>query len=112
EEFGDEVTDIVRLESLIPKTSGANVVEGRLIHIDCFGNCITNLTRDHLAEDSSKSRPKLVVNGREITSFHRYFAEGKNDESELFCLFGSAGFLEVAARESSAARILNAGRGQ
>jgi len=112
EEFGHEVKDVVRLESLAPKTAGANVVEGRLIHIDRFGNCITNLTRDHLREDPSDSRPKLVVNDREITSFHRYFVEGENDESELFCLFGSAGFLEVAARKSSAARILNARRGQ
>ena len=112
EEVGHEVKDIVRLESLAPRAGGVNVVEGRLIHIDRFGNCITNFTRDHLREDLSDSRAKLMVNGHEVTSFHRYFAEGENDENELFCIFGSAGFLEIAARESSAARILNGRRGQ
>jgi S-adenosyl-L-methionine hydrolase (adenosine-forming) len=109
-EFGDEVTDCVRLASLVPQAQTEGQVEGRIIHIDRFGNCITNLTRAHLTEESFKAGAKLVVNGREISSARRYFAEGADDEEDLFCIFGSAGFLEIAAQNSSAAAVLNARR--
>lgn len=112
EQFGAEVCEIVQLESLAPKRVSSGAIEGRLIHIDRFGNCITNLTREHLREESGESGAKLVVNGREITSYHRYFAEKEHDENELFCFLGSAGFLEIAARNFSAARILNVRREQ
>ncbi len=112
EQLGEEIHEIVQLDPLAPKRVNGGAIEGRLIHIDRFGNCITNLTREHLREELVVSGAKLVVNGREITSYRRYFAEGEHDENELFCLFGSAGFLEITARNSSAARILNVRRGQ
>ena len=110
DQFGDEVNDIVRLESLRAGALDGNIA-GRIINIDRFGNCITNLTRDHLSEGAFVSA-RLVIDDREITSFRRFFAEGAGSDDELFCLFGSAGFLEIAARNASTARILNAQRGQ
>jgi S-adenosyl-L-methionine hydrolase (adenosine-forming) len=109
EELGKEGSNIVRLESLAPKAVDARI-EARVIHIDHFGNCVTNLTTEHLDEASFAAGASLVLNNREITSFRRFFAEAANDRDELFCIFGSAGFLEIAARNSSAARILNARR--
>jgi len=50
------------------------------------------------------------VNDREISTMRRYFAEGGDDAQSLFCIFGSAGFLEIAAQNSSAAAVLNAKR--
>src|SRR5215468_6432838 len=47
-EFGPAVSDIVRVESLQPATISANTIEGRIIHIDRFGNCVTNFTRQML----------------------------------------------------------------
>ena len=65
--------------------------------------CLTRLTRPDAGTVS--------VNGREISSFLQSFSEGAVDGDDLFCLVGSAGFLEIAARNSSAARVLNAERG-
>lgn len=110
EEFGEEVSNIVLLESLAPKAGDAQI-EARVIHIDRFGNCVTNLTGEHFQEASFASGATLVVNGCKVSSFCRFFAEAGNDRDELFCIFGSAGFLEIATRNSSAARILNARRG-
>ena len=107
-EFGDEVSDCVRLASLTPQVQTDGQLQGRVIHIDRFGNCITNLTRAHLTEESFATGAKLVVNGREISTVRRYFAEGGDDERDLFCIFGSAGFLEIAVQNSSAATVLNA----
>jgi S-adenosyl-L-methionine hydrolase (adenosine-forming) len=108
EQVGERLTDIVRLPSLTPKTLGSRTVEGRVIHIDHFGNVITNLTPDHLRFERGA---RIVINGHEIDSFRRYFADASHD-GDLFCFFGSAGFLEIAAKNSSARDVLKVGRGQ
>ena len=110
-EFGDRLSDYVRLDPLLPAVASDGSVEGRVIQIDRFGNCITNLTSEHFSADQAASGAKLRFNGREISSFRQSFAEGGEDEDDLFCLVGSAGFLEIAVRNSSAARVLNAERG-
>jgi S-adenosylmethionine hydrolase len=109
DEFGPAVRDLIQFESLEPKRVDGGAIEATIIHIDHFGNCVTNLTREHFADGA-----KLLVDardGREVTSFRRFFAENSADQTDLFCLFGSAGFLEVAAQNSSAAKILGAQRG-
>jgi len=106
-ELGDPLTGMVRLESLEPKELGGGAFEGRVIHIDRFGNCITNLRPESLSAPA-----KLTIEKIEITSFRRYYAEADNDQGELSCVIGSAGFLEISIRNASAAVILNARRGQ
>src|SRR5204863_2190375 len=44
EEFGPAIDTIVELESLSPVVTDDGKIEGRIIHIDRFGNCITNFT--------------------------------------------------------------------
>jgi len=92
EDFGVEINDAVRLPSLETPL--------RIIHIDRFGNCVTNITR---AEKS------LVVNGQTISEFRRFYGEG--DDESLFAIWGSAGFLEISVNGGSAAEILHARRG-
>ena len=106
-EIGVPVDDPVQLERIRSRSVEINAVEGHIIHIDRFGNCITNLTR---ADFSNGAR--LIINNREITSFRDFFAAGNDEAGELFCILGSAGFLEVAARNAGAARFLNAFVGQ
>src|SRR2546427_7167054 len=93
EAFGPAIENLIHLDSLEPKILGDGTIEASIIHIDRFGNCITNLTREVLGDDLSQV--KLAVGGREITSFRRYFCEG--EDREVFCVIGSAGFLEVVA---------------
>ena len=110
EEFGPVIDDLVRLESLKPRTVDQGMTEVRIIQIDRFGNCITNLTRDDLGRDGLDGA-RLIVNGHEVSSMRECFAEGGAKNDELFCVVGSAGFLEIAAQNSSAATILGAQRG-
>jgi S-adenosylmethionine hydrolase len=110
-EFGPVIDDLVRLESLKPKTTDKGI-EARIIHIDRFGNCITNLTRDLFTRDKPASKPRLDVNGKQVTSFREFFADDASDGDELFVIIGSAGFAEIAARNRSAASMVNARRGQ
>ncbi|HEX8748246.1 MAG TPA: SAM-dependent chlorinase/fluorinase, partial [Pyrinomonadaceae bacterium] len=73
-ELGREITDYVRLESLAVRVAGPGQVEAAVIHIDRFGNCITNITRECLTEEMSMKGARLLVGGREITSFRKFFA--------------------------------------
>ena len=52
----------------------------------------------------------MLINDREIDSLRRFFAQGKTNE--IFCVVGSAGFLEISARNASAAELLGVRRGQ
>ena len=110
EGFGAPIKSIIHLDSLKPKTLSDGVIEASIIHIDRFGNCITNLTGELLGEDLGGVN--LVVSGREITSFRKYYREAEDKESEVFCIIGSAGFLEIVAANRSAAAILDAQSGQ
>jgi len=93
-EFGAEINDAVRLPSLWTPL--------RIIHIDRFGNCVTNITRDQTPRE-------IVVKGTTISEFRRFYGEG--DDESLFAIWGSAGFLEISVNGGSAAQILGAKRG-
>ena len=93
EEFGGEIDDAVRLPSLETPL--------RIIHIDRFGNCVTNIMRE-----SVKS---IVINGQTVSEFRRFYGEG--DDESLFAIWGSAGFLEISVTGGSAAKVLGARRG-
>ena len=110
EEFGPIAANLVTLESLSPQTKTDGAIEVTIIHIDRFGNCVTNLASDRFRSWAGQS--KLILNDCEITSFREFFSAGADTGGELFMIPGSAGFLEIAAQNSSAADILQAKRGQ
>jgi S-adenosylmethionine hydrolase len=112
EQLGTEIKDYVRLDNQKPKRRDAQTIEASVIHIDRFGNCITNLTPDEITDEMIARGIRLSINGREITSLQRFFAEGSEATSELFAIWGSAGYLEIAAFRASAAQLLNCQPGQ
>ena len=103
--FGKKITDPVRLEPLAPKSGKAGVT-GRIRHIDRFGNCITNLTSKELTAEMIATKASLLVKGKTISSFRTFFADGPPNNGEIFCIWGSAGFLEIALANGSAAASL------
>ncbi|HEV2802736.1 MAG TPA: SAM-dependent chlorinase/fluorinase [Pyrinomonadaceae bacterium] len=117
ETFGGLVEDYARLAPLAPARGDDGATwSASVIHIDRFGNLVTNITRQELAGERFARGARLEINGRVITSFRRFYAEeaGANEEPEgaLFAIWGSAGFLEIAADRASAAQILRAERGR
>lgn len=108
--FGEEIFDYVRLAPLAPLSSNGKI-EAEIIHIDRFGNCITNLTRRELTDEMIARGARLLIEGREVREFRRFFSEGASARGELFAIWGSAGFLEVVRFTASAAELLHAGRG-
>ncbi|HEY0099853.1 MAG TPA: SAM-dependent chlorinase/fluorinase [Pyrinomonadaceae bacterium] len=102
-----------RLAPLAPLREGDGAWSARIIHIDRFGNLVTNITRRELTDEQLAEGRKLEIGGREISSFRRFYAEAAGaPPGELFAIWGSAGLLEIAADRASAAQLLNASRGQ
>ena len=98
--------------TLTPKKLKNGNIRARLIHIDRFGNCVTNLTPEELTREMIAKGARLNVNGKAIKTFRRFFAEQGRSKDTLFAVWGSAGFLEIAAKNQSAAKMLRARCGQ
>lgn len=101
-ELGSPVGEV--MASPMPGTSrrGA-VVDGQVIHLDRFGNLVTNIA----IESPVGVSLEVSVGGRRISGPSRSYASGTG----LLAIVGSHGFLEIAIRNGSAAEILNAGVG-
>lgn len=110
-ELGASISDIVRLPPLRLTTSRDGRLMARIIHIDRFGNCVTNVTENDLTAKMIAAGATLRLKGKTVKSFRNYFGEAESGKDKLFGIWGSAGFLEIAAANASAAKILNARRG-
>ncbi len=100
-EFGKEITDFVKFEETKPRNINETQIEAEIIHADHFGNLITNLKKEDLSENFV-----LNIGEEKIEKLQAFYAEA--EKSELFMIFGSAGFLEIVAFQDSAREILNA----
>ena len=107
--FGPIVTDEVRLPIALPTKLKEHLWAAQIIHIDRFGNCVTNITRELLTAEKQKTA-RLKVKEKTITSFRSFFVE-EDAKEKLFAVWGSAGFLEIAALNRSAAKKLKVKRG-
>jgi S-adenosylmethionine hydrolase len=110
--LGSEISDPVLLPSSVPQREGQGRFRGNVLHIDRFGNCITNFTPQDLPASWRDQRFNLLIRRKVIKTLRRYFAEGSDHSAEPFAIWGSAGFLEIAVLNSSAAELLNIERGQ
>lgn len=107
--MGDEISDYVRLESPTPKPVGPTMMKGAVIHVDRFGNLVTNFTAEHVTPARAASNGRLRVNGKEVPRILSHYAEAP--AGQPFAYIGSQGYLEIAIPRSSAARTLEARRG-
>ncbi|MFB3905656.1 MAG: S-adenosyl-l-methionine hydroxide adenosyltransferase family protein [Acidobacteriota bacterium] len=111
ENFGPLTTDYVRFALPPVHKVAENKLEGIVLHIDKFGNAITNITPKEVKRLTGReAHPAIVrINGKEITGFRRYYTESSADE--FFSLLGSTGYYEIAAAKKPAARLLEIKRG-
>ena len=111
QDLGPEVFDFVRLPSAAPERAADGTLVGAVIHVDHFGNLVTNITPAEFDDDAIERGARLRLAGREVRRFRRFFAEDAEGVGEPFAVWGSAGLLEVAIFRDSAARVLGVKRG-
>ena len=108
--LGEEVSDPVRLEAPARcKRASDGVWNAAILHIDRFGNCVTNVARDEFPGDPVALR--IEIGDHTISRLLRCYADAAANAGELFAIWGSAGFLEISAYCDSAAQRLRASRG-
>ena len=103
--FGSEITDYIRFAIPQPRIDGhTNTLVGEVLHLDRFGNCLTNFTLNELPLSVAlgASPPVLQLAGQTVTQFGTHFAQAAQPD-RLFAYLGSAGYWEVALWCASAA---------
>ena len=99
EEVGEPLGSLKCLCIPHPRWQG-NTLTGHVIHVDGFGNLITTIEGQALAQ----YRVEVRLKGRRTQGVSRSYAES----ADLLAIVGSHGNLEIAVRDGSAARELNA----
>lgn len=107
--MGDEIKDYVKLEAPAPKAIAPTMLRGAVIHVDRFGNLVTNLTPAHVTPERVAMNGRLRVNGREVARILTHYAE--SPAGDAFAYVGSQGLVEIGIARGSAARTLEARRG-
>lgn len=102
EELGPSVSDPV-----LPQTPEPSIRDGvwygAIIHVDRFGNLVTNLPATAVAEGTTVS-----IGSRHVQMVRTYADVG---EGEVLALVGSRGLVELSVRNGNAATLLGVGRG-
>ncbi len=82
-------------------------LRGEVLHVDDFGNVITNITWANLQKADAKP-PQMISLNSNRKVYRMLFVEAYGDVSDksALALIGSHGFLEFAVNQGNASRIL------
>ncbi len=108
EELGEPVSKLSTYRWARPIADKTGI-QGWVIHIDRFGNLITNISRKLFDETIGSERIKIYVGSailQDVVPSYGYVEEG-----EPAAYFGSSGMLEVAINKGNASKLLGVSRG-
>ncbi|MFO0753388.1 MAG: SAM-dependent chlorinase/fluorinase [Thermodesulfovibrionales bacterium] len=105
EEFGPRIADPVRIALSQPRREGGRII-GEVIHIDRFGNAVTNIRRSDL--EACGGLLDAEVKGIPAARVQHYAQAGENS---LHCLVNSSGRLEFFVNRGDAAERYGIGKG-
>jgi S-adenosyl-L-methionine hydrolase (adenosine-forming) len=96
-----EITNITTLNPILER----DIIRGTIIHIDSYGNAITNIRKSHIERYDSEKKMNISFGRRssieKISELYSDVAIG-----EKLCLFGTSGLLEIAINKGSAVQLL------
>lgn len=118
EDLGSSIDTLEPLRWAQPSTAD-QTVQGWVVHVDHFGNCITNIRRSTLAEAAGLDNPnppldafpalKAYAGNTTLEALHHTY--GAVPEGDPLLLFGSTGHLEIAANGGNGAELLDIRKG-
>ena len=105
-DFGTEIKDYVIPTFAAPVLKGRELT-GEVLHIDDFGNIITNVTNKNLGKIEAKRQRFLTVKLKDKTLKIRFCkAYGEVAVRDILALVGSHDFLEIAVNQGNASKKL------
>lgn len=84
-------------------------VQGFVVHVDRFGNCVTNISREVLERNPRSLRSKCYVGSTIVEGVHDTFADVA--QGEPLALLGSSDHLEFGINGGDAATLLTIHKG-
>ena len=106
--FGDRLTDLVTYKWAIP-IADKDGIQGWVLHIDRFGNLVTNISKELIDEVIGGRKVKIYVGNTILDEIRDTFAAVP--EGEALAYIGSAGTLEVAINKGNAREMLGVHKG-
>jgi S-adenosylmethionine hydrolase len=104
-EFGEPIDSLTVLPLARPSRSPDGTLTGHILHIDGFGNLITNVSRRDLSP--APENITVRVGRRTIRGLSLTYGAGRG----LLALIGSNGYLEISLKDGNAAALLRARAG-
>lgn len=102
-EFGDGISQIYTFPIPQPYRDTEGKLTGRVLHVDNFGNLITNFR----GSDFPGERITINIGNQQIHGLSKFYAEKEG----LAAIIGSSGYLEISLRNGNAAAFLKASVG-
>jgi S-adenosylmethionine hydrolase len=100
-EFGPEIREVIKPEFAKVKFAKGALI-GEVLHVDGFGNIITNVSEEELASLHAKDSLNVGLNDWKATlKLGKTYAEAKPEEA--LTLIGSQGYVEIALNQGNAA---------
>jgi S-adenosylmethionine hydrolase len=99
--LGDSI-DTVTMFPITKPSLHEGVIIGHILHIDTFGNLITDVTEAHLSAEAQSAT--IMVGDYSIHGIVRNYAEKEGP----LALFGSSGYLEISIANGNAADFFKA----
>jgi S-adenosylmethionine hydrolase len=109
--FGDEITDFVKLNVPTAKSTG-NTIDGHVVHVDRFGNLITNITSKELQPlltAGAGGAVAVALGGKEILGLRKFYAEAAPGQPGA--IINSNSHLEIFLFRQNARQALGVKRG-
>jgi S-adenosylmethionine hydrolase len=101
-DFGEAISSVIILPLSQPYQAPDSQLVGHVLHIDSFGNLITNIKEADLPQ--TRRIASIEVGNQIIPGLSRTYAEG----SGLLAMVGSSGYLEIAVKGGNACTLLDA----
>lgn len=105
---GRKVSTMQTYRWAIP-TNDKDSINGWVVHIDRFGNLITNISKELILSTSKGRTSKIYAGNTIITGISSVYANAP--ESEALAYFGSSDMLEVAINKGNAQQMLGVQKG-
>ena len=106
--FGPAIRDWTTIDVPAPRIEGEEL-HGEVLHVDRFGNLVTNIDRQTFRNFVGAGRPEISIVGQAVPKLVETYSEGPH--GSIAALFGSSDHLEIATPGGNAARRLGLTRG-
>lgn len=107
-ELGDPVKDLVTYHWAVP-IGDKDGLQGWVVHIDRFGNLITNISEGLIEDMIGRRKVRIYVGNTMIDHLVNTF--GDVEEGDPAAFIGSSGMLEIGINKGNAAKLLSVDKG-